>query len=452
MHDKFPSNTSLWLVLRKFEEGVAGGPSAQKLNLTQRGVPSTDSGSGRLNYEQPCLNIMGRELGSFTDLQKTLAQLGFNNGSVLLRLTFKNEGQAMEEAMALISSYFDSVHPTSSPQTPVAASTASAHGAHASAGADMTSVPDASAENAAAPSEDQAHPEPSEDTVMSPAPPLETSTETPVHENPDDVIASSSTTAVPSTESQFPSLSQDQSSTTTTTTTTNTPQSPTSSSQPTITVYAAPTGTTPAAALQPHNEADFAPSVEHAHAHQAVLNRAAQNKRLLSDRELDAAAESKKQALSNIHNIVIRVRLPDQMMFDADMNQQDTVAALYKIVRDQLADSTQAFQLRWTNAKGRTETLDPDSNARLIGDLGMRGKVLVTMVWDASVHVAIRQQPVLADKLRAHAKELQVQMDVPQVEQEKDTKTEKKEEPKKKGGSKGDKEARLMKLMGFGRK
>ncbi|TKA35743.1 hypothetical protein B0A54_12912 [Friedmanniomyces endolithicus] len=50
LQDKFPSSTSLWLILRKFEDGVAG--ASQKLNLTQRGVPSSGSGAGRLIFRR----------------------------------------------------------------------------------------------------------------------------------------------------------------------------------------------------------------------------------------------------------------------------------------------------------------------------------------------------------------------------------------------------------------
>ncbi|KAJ5655400.1 hypothetical protein N7507_007350 [Penicillium longicatenatum] len=107
--DKFPSTTTLWLVLRKFEAGVAG--SGQVRNLTARGVPSmTDgnSGSGRLYYEIPVLRILERELSSFTDLQKSLAQLGFNNGNVLIRLGFRRTEEPLEEAMVKIAEYFKS--------------------------------------------------------------------------------------------------------------------------------------------------------------------------------------------------------------------------------------------------------------------------------------------------------------------------------------------------------
>ncbi|KAJ5889968.1 hypothetical protein N7504_010778 [Penicillium tannophilum] len=109
IQDKFPSTTTLWLVLRKFEAGVAG--NGQKRNFTARGVPSTtdgDSGSGRLFYEIPVLRILERELSSFTDLQKSLAQLGFNNGNVLIRLGFRKTEEPLEEAMVKIAEYFKS--------------------------------------------------------------------------------------------------------------------------------------------------------------------------------------------------------------------------------------------------------------------------------------------------------------------------------------------------------
>ena len=46
LEDRFPSNTPLWLILRKFEDGVAGNTT--RLNLTERSAPSTETGSGYL--------------------------------------------------------------------------------------------------------------------------------------------------------------------------------------------------------------------------------------------------------------------------------------------------------------------------------------------------------------------------------------------------------------------
>ncbi|KAJ6094963.1 hypothetical protein N7467_002476 [Penicillium canescens] len=106
--DKFPSTTTLWLVLRKFEAGVAG--SGPVRNLTSRAVPATDGGdgAGRLYYEMPVLQILEREVSTFTDLQKTLAQLGFNSGNVLMRLSFRRTEEPIEEAMVQIGEFFKS--------------------------------------------------------------------------------------------------------------------------------------------------------------------------------------------------------------------------------------------------------------------------------------------------------------------------------------------------------
>jgi len=101
--DKFPSDTTLWLILRKFESGQGAN-----LNFTARGVTQMEnggSGAGRIFYEMPVLNVMGRELATFTDLQKTLAQLGLS-GNALIRLDFKKTDQPLEEAMATIGDYF----------------------------------------------------------------------------------------------------------------------------------------------------------------------------------------------------------------------------------------------------------------------------------------------------------------------------------------------------------
>jgi tether containing UBX domain for GLUT4 len=112
--EKFPSTTSIWQILRRFEAGVAGD-STNHFNLTQRGIAQTlqgDMGAGRLFYEMPTVQVMNRELGTFEDLQKTLAQLGITSGSVLLRLSFKNSGRPLEDVMKEITEYFKEAHST----------------------------------------------------------------------------------------------------------------------------------------------------------------------------------------------------------------------------------------------------------------------------------------------------------------------------------------------------
>ena len=133
--DKFPSVTTLWLVLRKFESASTseGGGRAAARNFTARGVPQMadgGSGSGRLYYETPVLHFMERELSTFTDLQKTLGQLGLNSGSALFRLGFRPTQRPLEEAMLEIDRYFKSVESDSN------------LGAHPESVGKMESLPD----------------------------------------------------------------------------------------------------------------------------------------------------------------------------------------------------------------------------------------------------------------------------------------------------------------------
>ncbi|OAQ96609.1 hypothetical protein LLEC1_03709 [Akanthomyces lecanii] len=106
---KLPSDLTLWGVLRQLESGDAS--AGRNINITARGVARTSggaaSGAGQLYYETPILNIMGRDYTTFEDFQKTLAQLGHNSGSVLVRLTFKTTDQTLFEAMERISQLFN---------------------------------------------------------------------------------------------------------------------------------------------------------------------------------------------------------------------------------------------------------------------------------------------------------------------------------------------------------
>lgn len=106
--EKFPSDTTIWQILRRFEAGVAGG-SANHFNLTQRGIAETvegGTGAGRLFYEMPTIQVMSKQLGTFEELQNTLGQLGITSGSTLLRLSFKNSGRPLEDAMKHITEFF----------------------------------------------------------------------------------------------------------------------------------------------------------------------------------------------------------------------------------------------------------------------------------------------------------------------------------------------------------
>lgn len=421
--DKFPSNTSLWLVLRKFEDAVAGTPS-KKLNLTQRGVPTNDSGSGRLMYEQPCLNVAGRSLDTFSDLQKTLAQLGLNGGSALIRLDFRSTETPLEEAMSSMSEYFTSIDGVSAGASRTAIE--SAEGAHA--GGHMASRPDAHTETPLVPAEEHdATQEPNEDVPMVDGP-IAQSIE-------NDIIASSSETA------QQPEPTPEAS------------RSPSNTING-MSVYRPPSSSTPAAAQQPDDPSVFEPTIDHAKSHLAALQSASKNKRLLSDKELEEQEAIRRQNLSIVQTITVRVRYPDQSQTETTLPASETAADLYAKIMDTLAAAPEPFELRYTGTKGH-ETLPNSATKRLVRDLGFRGKILVTLVWSPEASVSARQGPSLKEEYRKHATDLKVQLASQQTVGETAHQSAMQKGEKSMSGEgkgKGDLEAKMKKFLGFGKK
>lgn len=423
LSDKFPSSTSLWLVLRKYEDAVAGS-SSKKLNLTQRGVPTSSSGAGRLMYEQPCLHLLGRNLETFTDLQKTLAQLGLNGGSALIKLTFKTTETPLEDAMKEMSEYFNSIDTV--PAGLGSSVSQGPAGAHTSPDGTMESVPDAAAENAAVPTEDEAKQEPIEDASIVEGVTAQTA------EN--DVIASSSETA------PLPDIPED------------TPPSNTING---ISVYRPPTSSTPAAALHNDDPAVFEPTIDHAKSHQAALQQAGKNKRLLSDKELEEQEVARQEKLASVQSVVVRVRYPDQSQIETTVYASETAADLYAKVMDTLAAAPEPFELRYTASKAH-EILPNSSSQRLVRDFGFRGKVLVTLVWSPDASLRAREGPSLKEEYRRHATELKVELATQQAEGESAHRTAMQKldkQPEEAGqGKKEDLESKMKKFLGFKKK
>ncbi|KAF2212903.1 hypothetical protein CERZMDRAFT_41129 [Cercospora zeae-maydis SCOH1-5] len=403
LQDKFPSTTSLWLVLRKFEDAVAGGAVTQKFNITQRATPSNvGSGSGRLEYEQPCLNVMGRSLDTFADLQKTLGQLGLS-GSVLIRLTYKSSGKPLEQAMNEIEQYFSEAEATPSTTKP-------AGGAHGAPVNDATSMPDVA-------------------------------TSTPDN----DVIASSSITEPPGSAqppADAPAASTEDS----------------ASTKPNlingIAVYLPSSSTTPAAALQEDDPSSFEPSVEQAKALQASLQKHGQNKRLLSDKEIEEQEAAKRAELERIQRVIVRVKYPDQSIIETTVLSTETASDLYAKVQNTLAQAPEPFELKFYGDKNQMMTLPNNSDKKLVRDFGFRGKVLVTLIWSKEASQKARQGPSLKEEYRSQAQELKVNVVTQQKQGEEDHKAAMKQPEKKEGSgaNKGNIEDKMKKFLGFGKK
>lgn len=368
--DKFPSTTTLWLILRKFEAGVAG--SGPVRNLTARGVAATtdgDAGSGRLYYEIPVLQILERELSSFTDLQKSLAQLGFNSGNVLIRLSFRRTEEPLEVAMAKIGEYFKT--------------------------SEAEEVPPAPAQNQApaAPPEGEAQ-EPSQEPPEGPLP------------------KETGELAPPATDQAVPPHAPAEQ-----------PTLPSTSHRP-ITVFSPPSASTPSSAQIPHNEEDYVPSVEHAKAHQRLLNQTSRPQRLPTDAEIAAKAAAEEKRRSEIREVDVKVRFPDQSQVVAKFGPSDTGLSLYGFVRSCLAPALAGEKfvlnifLNTVASRTPNSNVVPESPQLLIKDLGLAGRVLVNFTWADAAISAQRRTDLLRPELRSQAQELKVEQPAAPVEEE----------------------------------
>lgn len=387
--DKFPSNTTLWLILRKFE-----ATDPKTLNFTDRSVTHTaERSSGRVYYEMPVLHVMNREYGTFVELQKTLSQIGISSGNILLRLSYRPTERPLEEARAEIDQYFKEVEGV--------AETADAQ--------------------VAAPSTDGVVPA-AEDTITA-------------------QIVEAHRSVVQSSESETASTVQDQA----TPAETSAPdEGIVGPGQRMVSVYAAPTSAVPRAAQQEFNESDYEPSISHAKLHQSRLLNKSQNRKLLSDAELAALDREKEAKHSTVKETKVKIRFPDQTTIQFPVNATDTGATMIEFVRGLIVAGNQPFSLVYKDSRGQVQSV-PDSNDMcLIRDLGFEGPTLATFTWKDEASESARKWPILKQEYAAQAKPVDVPEPLKPQEDEGVSAPKPKEE-KKQGGGKSKEE----KLKGF---
>lgn len=282
--EKVSSNTTLWMVLRKFE--LTDGLS---LNLTARGRLGEDSGdssvAGRMFYEMPVLNIMGRQFSKFIDLQKTLRQIGFHSGTCLIRLEFKRTDQLIREAMKQMTEYFEEV-----PTEP---------------------TPDAADKSQSLPTSASQDLQDSQKGTFR----LEDVSDTPSAAG---LITSPATSNLAAETGDRP-----------------------------ITVFRPPKSSVPQAASIPHQEDDYEPTAAHAKLHQNRLLGYSRNVRLLSDVENEQLEKAKAARLEDITEVTIKIRFPDQTTSVSSFKPDETGYHLYAFVSKLIVEETRPFKLIW---------------------------------------------------------------------------------------------------------
>lgn len=379
---KLPSDYTLWKVLRQFESERDAQGKAR--NFTERGIPATanGSGSGQLYYETPVVQLGNdtQKFSSLADFQKTLSQLGYNNGGVLIRLSFQKTERTFYDATAEIDQYFKE---EGNDEKPADKDAQQPQGGEAPTTAeditpqttDITSPPEASQ-------------------------PGVTIAGTPASEQPQPVFVEDKEgeDALQKQDTSTQDMAVDQPATT-------------EEARP-IKIYQAPSSTAPAAAVDKDADEEFVPGVEQARAHQGLLKSLGENKRLLSDRELEERAAAQKEALAKTQQILIRVRHPDNTMFEREYGQDDTASMLYADVRSQMAQSTAAFKLIIPPRELLRDSSEPSS--KLITGYKLRTNTLVNFVWDDSVPADIRKQPFLKESAASKAQQVKIP-EVPEI-------------------------------------
>jgi tether containing UBX domain for GLUT4 len=410
--EKFRSDTTLWKMLRQFESN--GSPSGHALNFTDRGIPQTSNGtqagSGQLYYEMPSLRIMSREISTLADFQKTLSQLGLTSGSHMIQLSFKSTDKTLNDAMQEISQFFRDEEK------------AEAKEKRAVAGASSTKTDSLL---------DTPNPESVDSTTLQA--PLVAETGAPAAGGPQVFETTQSSTApvdamalsvdgqaekgvsqhvdameVDDGNAQPQATGEE----------TRDPGTNVSSLKP-VSIFSAPTNSTPAAASVNVPDSVYTPTIAHAQAHQQNLQASAVNKRLKSDAELAAEAQAAEAKAAAVKKIDVKVRFPDETSAQWNFSPKDTGATIYKAVRGVMANDSAPFKLVLPGVLPPSNLIKDDDGIKhnLVRGYKMSGRVLLNLVWENEVSQSIKKAPFLKASFASQARKVELPQ-APQEEEE----------------------------------
>jgi tether containing UBX domain for GLUT4 len=331
------------------------------------------SGAGRIFFETPVLKWGTKELSSFTDLQKTLAAVGIRTGSQLMRLTFERTEIPLEKAMAEITEYFQEI------ENP------GASGAHSGpvGVSNLTPAPHSTTIISAITGEP--NPEASDSININQPSTGSTPSEPSVAQ----------TAASPSPAVAVPE---------------NTVVGPNHRS---MTVFAAPSSSTPSAAMQPFDEEAYEATVPQIQLHQARLQAKSQNQRLLSDVEREEQERERAAKQAAIKEVKIKIKFPDESWVVATFTSLDSGASLYEHIKGIIRAENHPFALGYFGTKAMTVPNDPE--IRLIKDLGFTGNTTVNLRWEPDASDEARKAPTMKEEFANKAKEYVVP-EIPDVE------------------------------------
>lgn len=410
--EKFRSDTTLWKMLRQFESKRS--PSGHVLNFTDRGIPQTSkgsqAGSGQLYYEMPSLRIMNREISTLADFQKTLSQLGLTSGSHMIQLSFKSTDKTLNDAMQEISQFFKEEEKAEAKEKSAVAGASStqANSLLDAPNPDSFDGTSLQAPLVAGTGEAAAVSSQVLDPTQSTTPPV------------DAVVVSVDEPAEKGVSKKADAMEVDDGNTQPPRETGDEDQDPgpsTSSLEP-VSIFSAPTNSTPAAAAIDVPDSAYTPTIAHAQAHQQNLLASSVNKRLKSDAELAAEAEAAEAKAAAVKKIDVKVRFPDETSAQWNFGPKDAGATLYKAVRGVMANDSAPFKLVLPGVPSPSNLIRDEDGVKhnLVRSYKMSGRVLVNVVWENEVSHDIKEAPFLKDSFASQAR----RVELPQAPQEDD--------------------------------
>jgi len=216
-----------------------------------------------------------------------------------------------------------------------------------------------------------------------------------------------------------------------------------------ILITKAPSGDTPAAAKVPFDEMDYEPSQAHAVSVLSRLQNESQNKRLLSDAEMENL-EKEKLAKVATTSISLRIRFPDQTTLTSKFDAEDTGDGLYKFVRSVIIAEDQPFVL---SIYGLGDI--PQAVAKkLIKDLKISTNTQVTFRWADGASETARNRPALREEYAQKAIDIPLPVPTASEANREPAPVASKEDEKKKeaGGGKGKGLGAFKKFLPGGKK
>lgn len=401
--EKFRSDTTLWKMLRQFES--KGSQSGHKFNFTDRGIPQTSNGtqagSGQLFYEMPSLRIMSREISSLADFQKSLSQLGLTAGSHRIQLSFKSTDKTLNDAMQEISQFFNEQEKTEGKKKSAAAGASSAETDSLldtpnpeSVDSTTLQVPLVAETGAAAADGSQ---------LMGPAQPGTApagARELPVDGQSEKGVPQQGDAMEVDGGNPQPQTHGDEA---------RDPATGVSSLEP-VSIFSAPTNSTPAAASVEVPESVYTPTIAHAQAHQQNLQANAVNKRLKSDAELAAEAQAAEAKAAAVKKIDVKVRFPDETSAQWSFGPNDTGATIYKAVRGVMENESAPFKLVLPGVPSPLNTIKDEDGIKhnLVRGYKMSGRILLNLVWEDKVPQTIKKAPFLKESFASQARKVEL--------------------------------------------